>query len=163
MQFKFVKQMLPVMMFVVVGNVNTNAAMWQHATGSLTSNALTRGSADFDDAVDRYLNHKQPKIVGGVAAADGAYPWQVSLGVSWIADPGRAHFCGGSIYNERWIVTAAHCLENLKPEDLVVVSGTSRLAQGVLRTNALRLITHKDYVSQSKDNERQGPPRTKQY
>lgn len=115
--------------------------------------APTRGSPDFDDTVDRYLNSKAPKIVNGVDAADGAYPWQVSLTVSWIADPGRAHFCGGSIYNERWIVTAAHCLVRLRPEDVVVASGTNRLQQGVHRTNAVRLVVHKNYVAQTNDND----------
>lgn len=115
--------------------------------------APVRGAPDFDDAVDRYLNRKSPKIVNGTLAADGAYPWQVSLTVSWIADPGRAHFCGGAIYNERWIVTAAHCLTKLKPEDVVVVSGTNVLRQGVTRTNAVRLVVHKDYVPQTNDND----------
>lgn len=115
--------------------------------------APVRGAPDFDDTVDRYLNRKAPKIVNGTAAPDGAYPWQVSLTVSWIADPGRAHFCGGSIYNERWIVTAAHCLAKLKPEDVVVVSGTNVLKQGVTRTNAARLLVHKDYAPATSDND----------
>ena len=108
--------------------------------------APTRGAADFDDAVDRYLNRKAPKIVGGTPAPDGAYPWQVSLAVSWIADPGRAHFCGGSIYNERWIVTAAHCVAKLRPEDVVVVAGTNQLRQGVQRSNVVRVIVHRGYI-----------------
>jgi secreted trypsin-like serine protease len=114
---------------------------------------LTRGAADFDDTVDRYLKRKAPKIVGGVEAKDGAYPWQVSLTVSWIADPGQAHFCGGSIFNERWIVTAAHCLAKLRPEDIVVVAGTNRLEHGVLRINAARIIVHKDYAPLTSDND----------
>jgi secreted trypsin-like serine protease len=115
--------------------------------------APTRGSPDFDDTVDRYLNKKQPKIVGGIAAPDGAHPWQVSLTVSWIADPGQAHFCGGSIFNDRWIVTAAHCLVRLRPEDVVVVTGTNTLQQGVVRANAVRLLVHKDYSPQTSDND----------
>ena len=115
--------------------------------------APVRGAPDFDDTVDRFLNRKAPKIVNGTPAAEGAYPWQVSLTVSWIADPGKAHFCGGSIYNERWIVTAAHCLAKLKPEDVVVVSGTNALRHGVTRTNAARLVVHRDYAPQSSDND----------
>jgi secreted trypsin-like serine protease len=114
---------------------------------------LTRGSADYDDVLDRYFNKKQPKIVGGVPAPDGAYPWQVSIAASIIADPGQAHFCGGSILNDRWIVTAAHCLVRLRPEDVVVVAGTNVLQQGVTRTNAARLIVHKDYAPQTFDND----------
>ena len=139
----------PVLFVTAVQNVSaqTQASRLELRT------APTRGSPDFDDTVDRYLNKKQPKIVGGIAAADGAYPWQVSPTVSWIADPGQAHFCGGSIYNDRWIVTAAHCLAKLRPEDVVVVTGTNVLRQGVLRINAVRLLVHKDYVPQTNNND----------
>ncbi|XP_067119397.1 mannan-binding lectin serine protease 1-like [Centruroides vittatus] len=44
------------------------------------------------------------KVVGGHEAKKGAHPWQVIL---W--DPVRKTFCGGSLLNERWVVTAAHC------------------------------------------------------
>ena len=43
------------------------------------------------------------RIVNGKDAKVGAYPWMVSIlnaGDSW---------CGGSILNENWVVTAGHC------------------------------------------------------
>ncbi|XP_024874160.1 trypsin-1-like [Temnothorax curvispinosus] len=51
------------------------------------------------------LPHFSPQIVGGEEAPEGAYPYIVSL------DFFSQHFCAGSILNERWIITAAHCIQ----------------------------------------------------
>ena len=42
--------------------------------------------------------------MGGTVAAKGNWGWQVSLKLN-----GR-HGCGGSLVDENWIVTAAHCV-----------------------------------------------------
>merc|ERR1712127_584852 len=48
---------------------------------------------------------REGKIVGGVEAAEHAWPWQVAL---FIDD---AWFCGGSIISENYVLTAAHCAD----------------------------------------------------
>ena len=103
------------------------------------------GSEPYDDTVWRFIKKENPKIVGGAPAKDGAYPWQVSLVVADISDPGRGHFCGGSIYNETWVVTAAHCMPGLTPSMFNVVVGTNVLKTGVERHTVKRTIVHGDY------------------
>uniref|UniRef100_A0A672FAL6 Zgc:112160 n=1 Tax=Salarias fasciatus TaxID=181472 RepID=A0A672FAL6_SALFA len=44
------------------------------------------------------------RIVGGEEAVPHSWPWQVSL-----QDYSGSHFCGGSLINEYWVVTAARC------------------------------------------------------
>ncbi len=114
---------------------------------------LSKGSEPYEEAVRQYLSKAQPKIVVGKPAPIGAFPWQVSLGVSWIADPFSAHFCGGSVYADRWIITAAHCQVRLLPAQVIITAGTNRLVDGATRRNVKRIIVHKDYDRQTSDND----------
>ncbi|XP_015277050.1 PREDICTED: serine protease 27-like [Gekko japonicus] len=55
------------------------------------------------------------RIVGGQPANDGEWPWQVSI------LQGGKHICGGSLINEQWVLTAAHCLtKNMDEYDVEV-------------------------------------------
>jgi len=47
----------------------------------------------------------QNKIVGGDEAAPHQYPWIVALFID------NAWFCGGSLISEKWVLTAAHCVD----------------------------------------------------
>lgn len=60
------------------------------------------------------------RIVGGVAAAELEVPFIVSLRT----EQGE-HYCGGSLIDKKWILTAAHCIEALVPK--TVVMGTINL------------------------------------
>lgn len=42
------------------------------------------------------------KIVGGYECAAHSQPWQVSINIGY-------HYCGGSLINDQWIISAAHC------------------------------------------------------
>ncbi|XP_018403934.1 PREDICTED: chymotrypsin-2-like [Cyphomyrmex costatus] len=49
------------------------------------------------------------EVVGGIDAPDGKYPYQVSLKD---AVTGK-HFCGGAIVSQKYVITAAHCLDGM--------------------------------------------------
>ena len=120
--------------------------------GQDAPNGVAR-SSDYNEVVGAYRTGQTRKIVGGQLAPVNAYPWQVSLQVSWIADPGAAHFCGGSIYKANWIITAAHCTLGLVADDVVVTAGTNSLNPGIRRINVRRIIQHSGYSDSTKDND----------
>ena len=56
------------------------------------------------------------RVIGGTEFAAGKWPWLVSLQgkiptLTFFGFPIAYHkvYCGGSLLNERWLMTAAHC------------------------------------------------------
>lgn len=56
------------------------------------------------------------RIINGEAAKEHEFPWQVSL-----QSTSGSHFCGGSVIDTTWVVTAAHCVDGAHPSVLKVV------------------------------------------
>lgn len=53
------------------------------------------------------IEEKTPLVVGGVNALPGEFPFIISI--QWVILGSSTHVCGGSILNNIWILTAAHC------------------------------------------------------
>jgi len=53
--------------------------------------------------------HPFPRIVGGVEAKKHSWPWMGSL--RRVSIFGVTHSCGCSLISDKWVLTAAHCVE----------------------------------------------------
>ncbi len=98
------------------------------------------------------LSFSQIDIVGGTDADISDYPWQVALieqSGGWIWA-----FCGGSIIDSNWILTAAHCMEDVNINNLYVRAGSDNsYAQGGVSYSVEEVIVHPNYNSNTMNND----------
>uniref|UniRef100_A0A8C0Y6F8 ST14 transmembrane serine protease matriptase a n=2 Tax=Cyprinus carpio TaxID=7962 RepID=A0A8C0Y6F8_CYPCA len=100
--------------------------------------------------------YTKSRIVGGQEADMGEFPWQVSLHIK-----NKAHVCGASIISDRWLVTAAHCVQDDpkikygQPGTWEAYLGLHRQKEKQQATKRLlkQIIPHKNYNSYTYDND----------
>ncbi|KXJ21858.1 prostasin [Exaiptasia diaphana] len=98
----------------------------------------------------RFLNKKDQdkRIVGGEESKQGSWPWQIALFIN------GTHYCGGSLINDMWVVTAGHCVawphDNTDhPEYFTVKLGEHKLREFEeyeKSRNVEKIVLHPGYV-----------------
>ncbi|XP_077256103.1 chymotrypsin-2-like isoform X1 [Temnothorax americanus] len=85
-----------------------------------------------------------PRIVNGEDAKVGEIPYQISLQTKYHS----FHFCGGSILSDKFVITAAHCVQGRSPTDIKVVAATINLTdREKLEHDVEKIIIHEEYNS----------------
>ncbi|XP_027693323.1 plasma kallikrein-like isoform X2 [Vombatus ursinus] len=72
------------------------------------------------------------RIVGGAGSSSQEWPWQASLQVKLRT---QSHACGGSVIGNQWVVTAAHCFDDLPSPDIW------RIYTGILNQSEIQAAT----------------------
>ncbi|XP_020864530.1 transmembrane protease serine 9 isoform X2 [Phascolarctos cinereus] len=89
------------------------------------------------------------RIVGGMEAARGEFPWQISLREH------NEHFCGAAILSAKWLVSAAHCFNEFQdPTVWMAYAGTTFLSGsdiGTVKAHIAQIIKHPFYNSDTAD------------
>lgn len=90
------------------------------------------------------------KIVGGDEAEAHEFPYQISL--QWNFNDGQSagfHFCGGSLLNENFVLTAAHCKTSYSNDgfiEVVAAEHDTETEEGPeQRRNVAAFIVHEGY------------------
>lgn len=125
------------------------------ADGGNEDSLLAGKTSPMDQAMaeieGKATGEERGKIVGGVPAARGAYPFQVALFTTANGKDGM--MCGGSLINMKWVLTAAHCITKAAENDapypanmVNVFAGGIAFGEGD-RVRAARVIVHPRYTS----------------
>lgn len=89
------------------------------------------------------------RIINGVESNADKWPFMVSLVVK-NREVQSGHFCGASFIGGRYILTAAHCVEDKEASDLDAVISISSLIQNDAenhRHSLKNIYVHPDYIS----------------
>ena len=102
------------------------------------------------------LNGVAPRIIGGSNANPSAYPWAAALIRANSSNAFNGQFCGGTLIDDRWILTAAHCVDSfMSADEIEVAVGISNL-NNVTNSDRIAvngIYVHPGYSDSSSDND----------
>ena len=102
-----------------------------------------------DWSIPDTVPHRDPnsRIVNGVPANLGEFPWQAQLFSEIPRDTTPHYFCGGTLINSKHVLTAANCIFVPK-ENITVITGRlskSEFEQQEIISKVAEVIIHPDY------------------
>ena len=92
---------------------------------------------------------------GNIVADPNPYPWMTALLSASESDPFQAQFCGGSLVADHLVLTAAHCVDGARENQVQVAVGFLNLSdiRSSDRQAVSEIIVHPDWDATTTDND----------
>nr|XP_039274309.1 transmembrane protease serine 2-like [Styela clava] len=138
------------------GNFDLGSLVQQDAE-TCTNNKVVHIVCEESPTCGNIITPSSGKIVGGEDAVITSHPWQISFQKKiyniW------AHSCGGTIVSDRWVVSAAHCVDSISSTSYAfvrIVAGITLLNEAITSTNIYdidKIVYHPQYSSSTLMND----------
>lgn len=115
--------------------------------------------AKAEDEMNTITGKASPRIVGGTEASTTDWPWMAGVLYSDRISNYNAQYCGASVIDNYWVVTAAHCIKEgsapqLQPQDIEILVGAHDLRSNEgRRIKVKRIILHPDFNPSTYNND----------
>lgn len=131
------------------GEDNRDSVSRDSVTPISGSNAQQSSNAIDDSQSAALRPDRIPLVVGGSVVSHQRYPWMAAIVSAADSNAASGQFCGGSLISDRWVLTAAHCVEQETARSTDVLLGQLDLNKNNgVRIGASRIIIHPDYKAQ---------------